>query len=163
MYLSFEALPAAKHSVRSNMDTSNDPLGSLTLSSWMQLFTSWWLWTEEFPSGRISRNCWKLLSSVVLNVTYLGLASFNKHCSISGPLWCCQFCLTSCGTWRFYLLIPSLSAFRVFWGSGNLLKSCKSRQPLKNGLDAVIQVGVFLAVCTLSWHDGGIGIEFGLH
>lgn len=33
MYLSFEALPAAKHSVLgSYMDTSNDPLGSLTLS-----------------------------------------------------------------------------------------------------------------------------------
>lgn len=41
MYLSFEALPAAKHSVKSNMDTCNDSLGSLTLSSWMQVYTSW--------------------------------------------------------------------------------------------------------------------------
>lgn len=33
MYLYFEALPAAKLSVlRSCMDTSNDPLGSLTLT-----------------------------------------------------------------------------------------------------------------------------------
>lgn len=90
IYTSFEALAAAKHSMSVNyMGTSNDPPGSLThdycVFSWIQVYTNCWGWTQEVPSGFISRNSWELLSSVVLKVAYLGLWSFNKPHNISGP------------------------------------------------------------------------------
>lgn len=127
--------------------------------SWVQVYTNSSVWTQEVPSGRISRNSWKLLSSAVLKV-----ATKDYHHLTSSALFLGSRMVARLfnSLWHikvgFCLLVPSLSVFRSILRLRKYSQALQKLTGMEKPIGCCDAGGVCPASCTLSWYNEGTGI-----